>query len=72
VSGINKANQRQHTRHAARYLAYRNSERREVNKAIRIIKHLHRHPESQDAQKALANLGPRIEGMARKRMDANT
>ena len=54
-TGISSANQRQMHAHKPMYEAYRNSERREVNKAKKLVKHLKSHPTSDDAYNALAN-----------------
>lgn len=63
MSGINKANQRQSSRHKARYDGYRNSQTREVNKAIKLGRHLTRQPEDKTALTAMEN----ISSIVRKR-----
>jgi len=56
MSSMNEANQMQGVHRKARYDAYRNSERREVNKAKKIVRHLKAHPFSKDALAALTKL----------------
>ncbi len=53
---MNKANQRQNTRHKAMYEAYRISETREKNKAFKLIRHLERYPDDEVSKKALDKL----------------
>jgi len=53
---MNKAKQRQSRTHKPQHLAYQHGDRREKNKAYKIIKHLERHPSCKTAIKALDNL----------------
>ena len=56
MSGVNRPNQRQNTRHKAKYLAYRHSDTRNKNKAYKLIRHLEKHPDCKTALVALENL----------------
>jgi len=56
IHRMNKANQRQNTRHKAGYTAYFNNDTREKNKAYKLIRHLERHPTCKTAIAALERL----------------
>ncbi len=66
--GTSGANQRQNTRHKAKYLAYRNNDTREKNKAYKLIRHLERHPACKTGITALENLPAFCVKFARERL----
>lgn len=56
ADGLSKANQRQYSKRKQRYEPYRLAERREINKTVKLIRHLERYPDDECAQKALESL----------------
>ncbi len=60
MSGMSKANQRQHIRRKPGFDAYKKGERREWNKAVRLVKHMARAPEDTSALSAFERLPPHI------------
>lgn len=53
---VNKANSRQNTRHAPQYKRYRAEGRREINKALKLMRHLRKYPDDDTAKDALKHL----------------
>lgn len=68
MSGSSKANQRQNTRHKAKYNAYRLSETREKNKARKLLKHQESHPTCETTEAALDKLPVHCVKFARKQL----
>lgn len=56
MGGMSKAKARRNTRHKPKYLAYRNNDTREKNKAYKIIMYLERRPDDKVAQASLEAL----------------
>lgn len=68
MSGASAANQRQNRVNKPKYLAYRNNDTREKNKAYKIIRHLERHPACKTAITALEELPDFCVRSARERL----
>ena len=68
MSGMSKANARQNTHHKPEYTAYLNNDRREKNKAYKIIRHLERHPDCKTGVAALESLPDFCVKSARKKL----
>lgn len=56
MSGINKAKARQGRVHKGSYTAYANNQRREINKARKLIRHLRKYPGDVSAMGVLKGL----------------
>lgn len=54
MSAMNKANGRQNSKRKFRYQPYKDRGLREINKALKLMRHLREQPEDKAAEKALA------------------
>lgn len=68
IGGMSKGKSRRSVRHKSKYLAYRNNDTREKNKAYKLIRHLERRPDDYVAQAALDNLFDFCVKSARKKL----
>lgn len=67
---VNKANSRQNTKHASWFKRYREEGRREVNKALKLMRHVRRFKRDQTAKEALKNLPEMAVRTAERKLQA--
>lgn len=68
IGGMSKGKSRRSVHNKPKYLAYRNNDTREKNKAYKLIRHLERRPNDLVAQSALDNLFDFCVKSARKKL----